>query len=89
MPERHANVAEIFDASIVASSRSGPHDWEREPMANEAVRSVTIEVALDTKNQTRDRVVEALDLILRRGGCPHCGLMGVVAAKLAESPTQK
>jgi hypothetical protein len=58
-------------------------------MATEPVRTVNMEVALDTKSQTRDTVIEAVDLILLRCGCRTCGLMGAISAKLVENPTQK
>jgi hypothetical protein len=58
-------------------------------MAIEAVRTVHMEVALETKDQTRDQVIAALDLILVRCGCQYCGLMGAVSASVAEKPTQK
>lgn len=58
-------------------------------MANEAVLSTTVKVALDTKGQTREQVHEAIDLILNRVGCRACGLMHVVTAEVAENPTRK
>jgi len=57
-------------------------------MANEAVLSTTVKVVLDTKGQTREKVQEALDLILGRVGCRTCGLMHVLSADV-DNPTQK
>jgi hypothetical protein len=51
-------------------------------MANEAVLSTTVKATLDTKNQTREKVHEALDLILNRGLCTHCGQVAVLSADL-------
>jgi hypothetical protein len=50
-------------------------------MASESTRVVNIEVALETKNQTRDDVLKAVDLILEHYNCRECGLMGVISAR--------
>jgi D-mannonate dehydratase len=86
MPERHTNVAEVWDVAKVAKAG---RMIGRQAMANKPVRSTTIEVALDTKGQTRQRVLEAVDTILSNVKCPGCGLMHTISAKVVEIPTEK
>lgn len=58
-------------------------------MTNQAVQSTTIKVALDTKDQTREKVQEALDIIFRNGPCLGCGRIAVLSVELDGSPNQK
>lgn len=40
------------------------------------VRRETVELKIDVKNQTREKVHEMLDQLLRENGAIECGLMG-------------
>ena len=52
-------------------------------------RAVEIEVALDTKDQTRERVKEIVEAILARNNAIECGIMGYFSIRLGEAADHK
>jgi len=54
-------------------------------MACTVKRPVTLEVSLETKNQTREKVFAAIDALLRENGAIECGLLGAFSIHLSES----
>jgi hypothetical protein len=54
-------------------------------MACGTVRHATVEVALDTKDQTHEKVREIVDAILRQNSAIECGIMGAFSISFAES----
>ncbi len=75
---------------IVASAPHGPMvakrgrtEW-RKPMACTVRRAVDVEVALDTKGQTREKVFELVDAILRQNGAIECGIMAFLSVGLGD-----
>jgi len=57
-------------------------------MACQVVRAVNVEVALDTKDQTRAKVVEMVEALLRQNNVIECGIMTRFSITLAEGPTR-
>ena len=47
------------------------------------------EVSLETKNQTREKVLAAVDAILRQNGAIECGLLGAFSVSLGEGSERK
>ncbi len=54
-------------------------------MASEP-RIVNVELALDTKDQTREDVHKAVDEILKQFNCYACGIMHVLSARAVANP---
>jgi len=61
--------------------------FRRKQMACTVLRAANYEVALDTTNQTRQKVIEVVDALLRQtGGSIECGILGYLSIGLgAES----
>ena len=51
--------------------------------------SVGVEVTLDTRGQTREKVLAAVDAILRQNGLIECGIMGFLSMRLGEGSAQE
>jgi hypothetical protein len=51
-----------------------------------SVPPVRFDVTLDTKDQTREKIHEAIDAILRQNGAIECGIMAFFSAALGETP---
>jgi hypothetical protein len=58
---------------------------EEEKMACTVKRPVKLEVSLETKNQTREKVHEIVDALLRENGVIECGIMGAFSMTLREA----
>jgi hypothetical protein len=58
-------------------------------MACEIQRTVKVEASLDTKHQTHEKVMQAIDALLRQNGAIECGIMGHFSFTLGPSPEQK
>jgi hypothetical protein len=55
-------------------------------MACGVVRAVNIEVALDTKDQTSDKVHKIVEALLRQNNVIECGIMARFSMTFAENP---
>ena len=51
------------------------------------VRRETMELKIDPKHQTREKVHELLDQLLRENGAIECGIMGALTVTF-EKPTE-
>lgn len=52
-------------------------------------RPVKVEVSLETKDQTHEKVMAAIDALLRQNGAIECGIMGHFSFSLGESSARK
>ena len=50
---------------------------------------VQLEVSLDTKGQTREKVYELVDALLRQHGIIECGIMGYFSLALGKGSDEK
>jgi hypothetical protein len=58
-------------------------------MACTVKRPVQLEVSLETKGQTRDKVAAIVDALLRQNGVIECGIMGYISIALGKGSDEK
>jgi hypothetical protein len=52
-------------------------------------RPTALEVSLDTKNQTPEKIHAAIDALLKANGAIECGLLAFLSMRLGEGSEQK
>lgn len=58
-------------------------------MACTVRRPVQVEVAVNTEGQTREKVIELVDALLRQNGAIECGIMGFFSIALGGDSSGK
>lgn len=58
-------------------------------MACGVVRPTKVEVSLETKNQTREKVLAIVETLLRENGAIECGIMAHFSMTLGEGSERK
>jgi hypothetical protein len=53
------------------------------------LKDVAVEVSLDTRNQTREKVTQIVEHLLRSNGAIECGILGFLSFRLGEGSDRK